>query len=123
MGMSDPVPQFSHLVRSLREMHPDLAFLHMIEPGIAGSGDATNTRAHVRESNDIFREIWAPRPFITAGAFTRTAAIAHADERGDLVAFGRLFIANVRSSTYYSGWCLLYVFSPTFHCVSSTTFP
>ncbi|KJA28712.1 hypothetical protein HYPSUDRAFT_128550 [Hypholoma sublateritium FD-334 SS-4] len=93
MGMSDPLPQFTHIVQALKDQHPNLAYLHLIEPGIAGAGDANDTRAKVLQSNDVFREIWAPRPLITAGGFTRESAIAYAD-KGDLVAFGRLFISN-----------------------------
>lgn len=95
MGMSDPLPQFTHIVQALKDQHPDLAYLHLIEPGIAGAGDADDSRAKVHQSNDVFREIWSPRPFITAGGFTRESAIAYAD-KGDLIAFGRLFISNVR---------------------------
>lgn len=41
------------------------------------------------------REIWAPRPFICAGGFERDTAFAHSEETGDLIAFGRAYIANV----------------------------
>ena len=95
MGMSDPLPQFTHIVQALKDQHPDLAYLHLIEPGVAGAADADETRATVHQSNDVFRKIWAPRPFITAGGFTRESAIAYAD-KGDIIAFGRLFISNVR---------------------------
>ena len=95
MGMSDPLPQFTHIVQALKDQHPDLAYLHLIEPGVAGAADADETRATVHQSNDVFREIWAPRPFITAGGFTRESAIAYAD-KGNIIAFGRLFISNVR---------------------------
>ena len=46
------------------------------------------------QSNDFLREIWSPRPFISSGGHTRESAFEFA-ERGDLVAFGRLFISNV----------------------------
>ena len=46
------------------------------------------------QTNDFIREIWAPRPLISAGGHTRESALAFA-ERGDLVAFGRMFISNV----------------------------
>ncbi|KAJ6462411.1 hypothetical protein DFH09DRAFT_958847, partial [Mycena vulgaris] len=45
------------------------------------------------ESNDTLRALWAPRPLIRAGGFTREGALK-AGEEGDLVAFGRLYISN-----------------------------
>ncbi|KAF9479076.1 FMN-linked oxidoreductase [Pholiota conissans] len=94
MGMKDPIPQFTYLIQALKDQYPDLAFLHLVEPRIAGSGDADKSHAQVPESNDIFRKIWAPKPLITAGGFTRQSAVKRADEEGDLIAFGRLFISN-----------------------------
>ncbi|KAF8190891.1 hypothetical protein BJ912DRAFT_316140 [Pholiota molesta] len=94
MGMKDPIPQFTHIIQSLKDSHPNLAFLHLVEPRIAGAGDADKSHSEVPESNDVFRKIWAPKPLITAGGFTRESAIKRADEEGDLIAFGRLFISN-----------------------------
>lgn len=48
------------------------------------------------QSNDFIRKIWLPRPLISAGRYTRESAIARAEETGELTAFGRLFISNVR---------------------------
>lgn len=87
MKMTDPIPQFTHFVKSLKTAHPTLAYLHAIEPEEAGAPS---------ESNDFIRDIWAPRPLITAGLYTRDTAIARADEKGDLIAFARWFISNVR---------------------------
>ena len=47
-----------------------------------------------RESNDFLRKIWAPKPLITAGAYTRELAIKTAEEKGDIIAVGRYFISN-----------------------------
>ncbi|TFK37224.1 hypothetical protein BDQ12DRAFT_608140, partial [Crucibulum laeve] len=39
--------------------------------------------------------IWLPRPLITAGGYTRKNALKRAQEsEGELIAFGRDFIAN-----------------------------
>lgn len=91
MGMRDPIPTFSYLVSRLTELHPTLAYIHVIEPRVSGLGDR-NVR--VGESNDFIRNIWSPRPLISAGGYTRELAIAAADKAGDLIAFGRHFIAN-----------------------------
>ncbi len=93
--MSDPLTQFTHIVQALKDRHPDLAYLHLVEPENAGARNMDTVRSEVRESNDALREIWAPRPLIVAGGFTRESALQYA-EKGDLIAFGRLFISNVR---------------------------
>jgi len=97
MGMSDPIPTFSYVVNELRERHPDLAFIHAVQPRI--DGDNGRSEAHptttVPPSNDFIRKLWAPRPLILAGGFSAASALATADKHGDLVAFGRHFISNV----------------------------
>ncbi|KAI0826127.1 hypothetical protein BC629DRAFT_1586969 [Irpex lacteus] len=45
-------------------------------------------------SNDFIRTIWKPRPFISAGGYSRELAIKAAEEKEDLVAFGRHYIPN-----------------------------
>jgi NADPH2 dehydrogenase len=92
MRMDDPIPTFSHLASQLAERQPSLAYIHAIEPRISCDVDQT---AGESESNDFLREIWGPRPFIAAGGFTRKEAIEAVEEKGGLVAFGRLFISNV----------------------------
>ena len=37
MRMEDPLPQFTYLVEELARRHPDLAYLHVITPGVPGS--------------------------------------------------------------------------------------
>jgi len=46
------------------------------------------------ESNDFLRAIWAGKPWISAGGFSRDNAIKQADEEGELVACGRYFTSN-----------------------------
>lgn len=58
---------------------------------------APTLRDRTAQSNDFIRKIWFPRPLISAGRYTRESAIARAEETGELTAFGRLFISNVRS--------------------------
>lgn len=91
MGMKDPIPQFSHLVSTLKERHPNLAYLHLVEPQIDGNTDRSTT-AH--ESNDFIRAIWKPLPLIVAGGYTRETALKTAEDNGELVAFGRFYISN-----------------------------
>ncbi|KAF7798994.1 hypothetical protein EIP86_010223 [Pleurotus ostreatoroseus] len=91
MRMEDPKPAFAYLVNKISEQHPNLAYLHLVEPRVEGNMDRP---VGPGESNDFLRDIWAPRPFISAGGFTRDLALEHADKTGDLVAFGRSYIPN-----------------------------
>jgi len=84
MRMEDPYPTFSYFVNELRRRQPDLAYLHVTEPHADDEG----------ASNDFLRQIWASRPFISASGYTPATGLAHADRTGDLVAYGRHFIAN-----------------------------
>ncbi|KAF8868499.1 hypothetical protein BD779DRAFT_1481416 [Infundibulicybe gibba] len=76
----------------LHGTHTDLAYIHLVEPRVAGIGDRTSA-AH--ECNATLRAAWAPRRIITAGGYDRAGALAAAEEEGDvLVAFGRSYISN-----------------------------
>ncbi|KII83267.1 hypothetical protein PLICRDRAFT_169021 [Plicaturopsis crispa FD-325 SS-3] len=93
MGMPDPKPTFTYFVQHLRERHPDLAYLHVVEPRV----DGPNTReagVPQGQSNDFIRALWAPLPLISAGGFDRALGIDFADHKGDLIAYGRPYIAN-----------------------------
>lgn len=92
--MSDPKPTFAYMTQQLKECHPDLAYLHVVEPRISGSEDESNS-VDSTESNDFIREIWSPRPLISAGGYICQTAFKTADEKGDLIAFGRYYISNV----------------------------
>ncbi|KAF7368594.1 FMN-linked oxidoreductase [Mycena venus] len=91
MGMADPLPTFSYVISQLAARHTNLAYLHLVEPRI--NGNATRDEVGAHESNDSLRALWAPRPLIRAGGFTRQAAI-EAAESGNLIAFGRHYISN-----------------------------
>lgn len=90
--MKDAEAQFSHFVSTLKTQHPNLAFLHLVEPRILnifdepGESDVTN---------DYVRDIWSPKPLISSGGFTPESAREQADKAGNLVAIGRYFISNV----------------------------
>ena len=102
MGMPDPRPTFAYLVTALRDKHPKLAYLHVTEPRVGGVMDIT---PHPDGDNDFLREIWSSgeggeeRVFISAGGYTRETALRDAEDKGGLIAFGRLYISNVRVPT------------------------
>jgi NADPH2 dehydrogenase len=122
MLMEDPVPTFTHVVRALREV-PRLAYLHIVEPRVEGATTVEASAHNAGHSNDFIRELWGARTLISAGGYTRAQALDRA-ERGEIIAFGRLFLANVclvvhfgcvadgYSSFLGSGYCSL-----TSHCV------
>ncbi|KAG2135252.1 NADH:flavin oxidoreductase/NADH oxidase [Suillus clintonianus] len=93
MGSANPIPQFSYLVRELRKHN--LAYLHITEPRVGGNIDVD---APPQSSNDFLRQIWCKEGkngvFISAGGYTRQTAIETAQEKGDMIAFGRLYIPN-----------------------------
>ncbi|KAG9317093.1 hypothetical protein JVU11DRAFT_1280 [Chiua virens] len=97
MRMRDPRPTFAYLATALRDKHPKLAYLHVTEPRVAGIDDKV---ASVEESNDFLREIWnsgeggGERAFISAGGYTRETALRTAEDKGGLIAFGRLYMPN-----------------------------
>ncbi|KAJ3551583.1 hypothetical protein NM688_g4619 [Phlebia brevispora] len=91
MRMEDPIPQFTHLVSELARQHPSMAYIHVVEPRVHRFDDI---EVPPGESNDFMRDIWFPRPLISAGGYKRENALDVAEEKGDLIAFGRYFISN-----------------------------
>ncbi|KAJ6495310.1 hypothetical protein C8R45DRAFT_900049 [Mycena sanguinolenta] len=84
-----PKPTYTHFVTQLRDRFPELAYLHVVEPRV-------DDLEMIEEgsSNDFIRDIWGNRRLISAGGYTRETAIAAAEEKGDLIAFSRSYIAN-----------------------------
>ncbi|EIN05588.1 FMN-linked oxidoreductase [Punctularia strigosozonata HHB-11173 SS5] len=93
MRMDDPIPQYTHFVTSLKDAHPDLAYIHVVEPRVNGSEDIPGGPPK-GESNDFIRNIWSPRPLISAGGYNRSIALRVAEKKRDLIAFGRHYISN-----------------------------
>jgi NADPH2 dehydrogenase len=93
MSAADSVPTYSYVITELRKRHPDLAFIHAIEPRVDGISEGPTVPSGA--SNDFIRELWHEKRLITAGGYTRESGIQTADEKGDLIAYGHPFIANV----------------------------
>ncbi|KAJ7639472.1 hypothetical protein FB45DRAFT_905697 [Roridomyces roridus] len=91
MHFDEPKPTYAHLVTELRDRFPDLAYLSVVEPRVDGIITVDVKDGY---SNDFIREIWGSRPLISAGGYTRETALATAEEKGDLIAFGRPYLAN-----------------------------
>ena len=48
MREENPVPTFTYLVTELVKRHPNLAYLHVVEPGLAGATDIETRDGEVR---------------------------------------------------------------------------
>ncbi|KAE9386756.1 FMN-linked oxidoreductase, partial [Gymnopus androsaceus JB14] len=87
---------FKHLIQEIKKAHPTLSYIHFVEPRADGFELRDNIPEH--ENNDFIREVWTQegnaRWSISAGGHDRESAIKTAEKKGDLVAFGRLYIAN-----------------------------
>lgn len=102
MRMDDPKTTFKTLVTRIRTEFPNFGYIHAVEPRVTGDNDM---EFHSGDSNDFLREAWNPpnvsgpkRVYIAAGGFKRETAIEEAEKQDCLIAFGRAFLANVRSS-------------------------
>ena len=107
--MTDPIPTYSYLVSELKKRHPDLAFLHVAE---AGLNNLFSDDVDLTGSNDFVREIWSPRPLISCGGYDRSSGLTTAEEKGDLIAYGRLFLTNVSPRYPSTGSRLTQTFKP-----------
>ncbi|KAL0579901.1 hypothetical protein V5O48_002072 [Marasmius crinis-equi] len=98
----DPRPLYTYVVNEIKKAHPTLAYLHVVEPRVNGIYDVKSDLDG--KDNEFIRDIWTATPggndtehgrrLITAGNFVLETATELADTKGDLIAFGRRFIAN-----------------------------
>ncbi|OBZ80853.1 12-oxophytodienoate reductase 1, partial [Choanephora cucurbitarum] len=93
-GMQDDTPAetWGYLTRQLQERHPHLAYLHFIE---SRSDFNNENKVNTVDTLDRYRAIWKG-PFVSAGGYSNTVdhAVELAERTGNLIAFGRAFIAN-----------------------------
>lgn len=94
MGMGDDTPEetFGYIAEELSKR--SLAYLHLVQPEIVGT---VLDEQHDPRWDSIMKLLRKrfKGPLILAGGFTyEKAQTAIAEGRGDVVAFGRLFIAN-----------------------------
>ena len=97
MGMKNPIPTYSYIVSELALRHPELAYAHVIEPGINGddNGFAQGLDEGVTPSNGFIYQLWAPSPYLTAGGCDTASALQAVHRLVNTgVVFGRLFISN-----------------------------
>jgi len=86
---TQPMEVFAYLVKELNER--GLAYLHMVE----GRSDGNAENEACQYSLDPFRSLASKTAFILAGGYDRdSGAAALKAGRGDLVCYGRHFLAN-----------------------------
>lgn len=99
MAIPDPVPTYTHLVSQIRTLYPNLAYLHSTEPhatNLDPTDISLSVSSDIGSSNNFIRELWGPRPFVIDGGFKPDTALSYTEKYPwDVVAFGRIFIANV----------------------------
>ncbi|GAA5812737.1 hypothetical protein MFLAVUS_006195 [Mucor flavus] len=85
------VETWSYLTSEIQKNHPQLSYLHFVE----ARGDMMGESVNTVDTLVPYRQIWKG-PFITASGFSNATqeAIDLAEKTGDLIAFGRAFIAN-----------------------------
>jgi 2,4-dienoyl-CoA reductase-like NADH-dependent reductase (Old Yellow Enzyme family) len=87
-----PYETWGHLTKTLQNNHPNLAYIHFVEPRTNLMGEKN---ADTPDSLDTFRKAWKGS-FISAGGYTydKDLAFNTAENTGNLIAFGRQFLAN-----------------------------
>ncbi|CAE6449167.1 unnamed protein product [Rhizoctonia solani] len=97
MGMRNPVPTYTYIISELAKRHSELAYIHMIEPGInsADNGTTQELDEGVKASNDFAFDIWSPRTYLTGGGYDHKSAPKTAETLSNTaITIGRLFISN-----------------------------
>jgi NADPH2 dehydrogenase len=96
MGMADPIPTFTEVVKRIRVGYPDFAYIHVLErithqtqPKTDGEGEKG------KNSTKLLRDIWGDGAYIANSDFGRDSAIEAVEKEGGLVSFARHFISNV----------------------------
>lgn len=97
--MPDPVPTFTEVVTRIRDDHPGLAYIHVLEPTTHHRPVGESETGKFGDSNKFLRVIWGDRPYIANYDLERDSAIELVEKEGGLVSFGHHFISNVSRMT------------------------
>jgi 2,4-dienoyl-CoA reductase-like NADH-dependent reductase (Old Yellow Enzyme family) len=86
------VDTWSHLTSEIQKNHPNLAYLHFIQARGNVIGDENVAPP---DTLGPYRQIWKG-PFVASSGYSNAieAAVDLAEKTGDLISFGRTFIAN-----------------------------
>lgn len=97
MRETEPLAVFAPWAEAIIKAQPSLAFIHAVEPRIAGGSDSPDKILEENENLAPIRKIIGSSEikFIVAGGYTPETAVMHAAQTDDLVAFGRFFIRKL----------------------------
>lgn len=86
------VETWSHLVSEIKKHHPNLSYLHFIEARV---DIFSEEKIAPKDTLEPYRQIWKG-PFIVASGYSNaiSESVELSEKTGDLIAFGRAFIAN-----------------------------
>jgi len=86
MDDTNPVALYSYLFQQLSQIHPNLAYVHLTDFG---------STPEAGELMGQLRKEWSGKYILNLSELTPAQAIQHIEnDRADLIAFGRHFIAN-----------------------------
>ncbi|KAI9269251.1 hypothetical protein BDA99DRAFT_535322 [Phascolomyces articulosus] len=93
MHDDSPYETWGYIIDQLKIRHPNLSYLHMVEPRVNITIDGHQP---TDDSLDMFRSKWNKGVFISAGGYTYSPEQAAdvANKTGNLIAFGRAFTSN-----------------------------
>lgn len=101
--MINPEPQFTHVLLQIKQLHPDLAYMHLVELRVDGGTSRNVIPAEQEKQRDVLHQLWSPKPIVSAGGLDRALGLQIAEkEEGGLIAYGRHFISNVSVCTSLS---------------------
>jgi N-ethylmaleimide reductase len=94
MGMGDDTPEetFGHIAAELDRRN--LAYLHVVEPSTMGTETDTAENPRWDAIVRLMRRLYSGTLMLAGGYDQAGAERALADGRGDIIAFGKLFLSN-----------------------------
>lgn len=97
MRETEPLAVFVPWAEAIIKAQPSLAFIHAVEPRIAGGSDSPDQTLEENENLAPIRKVVGSSEvkFVVAGGYTPDTAVMHAAQTDDLVAFGRFFIRKL----------------------------
>src|SRR5699024_8986454 len=89
-GISDSNPKhtYTYLMYKLNDF--DLAYVHLMEP----QSDVSNKQNHLKNVTAFYREIYEGTIITNVGYDRQSGIEAHENKTADLIAYGKLFLAN-----------------------------
>lgn len=78
--MDDPIPTYLHLVKQMVKLFPDLSYIHLVEPRVAGNEDTEPKEGEVCSFNPLS----APSILIAFVSQTTSSALFGAPVRSSV---------------------------------------